>query len=283
MRRTSRPRSERPQGQPTRGKTARNRLRRVDNFLLIYDGELIRRQGGAWDRAFFVDLGYGAQPITTLESAARLRQANPRLPVLGVEIDPERVAVAGPYADTLTQFRLGGFNLPLREDEAARAIRAFNVLRQYDADQVGSAWQSMGRGLRPGGLLIEGTSDPFGRSWTANLLRRVGDRLVHEGLLFSTNFHGGFEPEMFQSILPKNYIHRMLPGEPIADFMQAWQRAARERIAYRDWGLRQWFTASAEALSASGFRLDLRGRLLQRGYLLWQGSPDVAPLPLFPA
>lgn len=47
-----------------------------------------------FDRAFFVDLGYGATPATTLESLVRLRCVNPTLPVLGVEIDPTRVAAA---------------------------------------------------------------------------------------------------------------------------------------------------------------------------------------------
>ncbi len=70
-------RTRRPQGQPTRGKTAANRLRRVDNFLLLYDASLIRRNDGPYAGAFFVDLGYGAEPFTTLESAARLRTREP--------------------------------------------------------------------------------------------------------------------------------------------------------------------------------------------------------------
>jgi hypothetical protein len=37
--------SKKPEGQSTRGKTAANRLRRVDNFLLLYDPALLRRMG----------------------------------------------------------------------------------------------------------------------------------------------------------------------------------------------------------------------------------------------
>ncbi len=92
---------------------------------------------GLYDRALFVDVGYGAEPFTTLESAARLRTVNPVLPVLGVEIDGERVAAALPYADAHTHFRLGGFNLPLQPDEHVRLIRAFNVLRQYEENGCG--------------------------------------------------------------------------------------------------------------------------------------------------
>lgn len=262
----------RPLGQPTRGKTARNRLRRVDTFLILYDSALLRRTDGPFSRALFVDLGFGAEPFTTLESAARLHPINPRLPVLGVEIDPERVAAALPYADARTTFRVGGFNLPLRPGETVRAIRAFNVLRQYEEAQVAPAWQTMGESLLPGGLLVEGTSDPTGRTWVANLLRRAEAGLVYEGLLFSTNFHGGFDPAMFQPVLPKNLIHRVVPGEPIHAFMEAWKRAAEETVAQRAWGPRQWFAASAQALAARGYSVLLRPRLVRQGYLLWRAA-----------
>ena len=89
--------TKRPQGQPTRGKTAPNRLRRVDNFVTQYDPALIRRRDGDFADACFVDLGYGFDPTTTLESATRLRRLNADLPILGVEIDPDRVTAAQPF------------------------------------------------------------------------------------------------------------------------------------------------------------------------------------------
>lgn len=260
-------------GQITRGKTARNRLRRVDTFLLLYDRALISRQAPPFDRAYYVDLGFGAEPITTLQSAYRLRTVNPALPVLGIEIEPERVHAALPFADALTQFRLGGFNLALAPGERVRLIRAFNVLRQYDEADVIPAWQTMGRALLPGSLLIEGTSDPFGRVWVANLLRRADDRLVYEGLVFSTNFRWGFRPDLFQPVLPKNCIHRMIPGERINAFMSAWKHAAQDTIAFRDWGLRQWFEASAHALARQSYAVSTHRRWLRMGYLLWRDSP----------
>jgi hypothetical protein len=274
---------KRPLGQSTRGKTVRNRLRRVDNFLAFYDPGLLRRVDGPFAGAFFVDLGYGAEPFTTLESAERLRRINPVLPVLGVEIDPERVAAAQPYADELTHFRLGGFNLPLRARgdgaaETVRIIRAFNVLRQYEESEVAGAWETMGKRLLPGGLLIEGTSEPFGRVWVANVLRRSphpgplpggeGGGLRYEGLLFSTNFRLGFDPTGFQAVLPKNLIHRMTPGEPIYALLEAWKRAARETMAACVWGPRQWFAAAAHRLAALGYPVTLRSKLLSGGFLL---------------
>jgi hypothetical protein len=267
-----------PEGQPTRGKTARNRLRRVDNFLLAYDPGLLSRQDGPYERAFFVDLGYGAEPITALESAARLRQANPHLPVLGVEIDPERVAQAQAYTGEGTFFRLGGFNLPLQiwpdgEPETVRLVRAFNVLRQYEEEAVISAYDRLFQYILPGGLLVEGTSDPFGSIWVANLVRKpAGGEPAWkvEALVFSTNFRTGFDPGQFQAVLPKNLIHRVMPGEPIYDFFQAWKRAAQETSAVQVWSLRQWFTASAQKLVRHGYRVSLRRKWLRKGYLVWK-------------
>jgi hypothetical protein len=274
-------------GQTTRGKTARNRLRRVDNFVLIYDPVLVSRRDGEFACAPFVDVGFGAEPWTTLESAARLRLLNPMLPVLGVEIDPERVMMAQPYADALTQFRLGGFNLPLDTDDhgnqqRARLIRAFNVLREYDEPAVERAHAQLAQHLLPGGLLIEGTSDPFGRVWVANLLRkpRAQDHappLLVEGLLFSTNFRWGFEPGIFQPVLPKNYIHRVVSGEPIYDFLSQWKQAYRAALPVRSLGLRQVFSESARQLAAQGYPIDTRRKLLSKGYLLLKQAPTTQP------
>jgi hypothetical protein len=261
-----------PQGTVTRGKTAPNRLRRVDHFLLNYDPALIRRNDGGYARAMFVDLGYGAEPVTTLESAQRLRQLNPRLPVLGVEIDADRVAAARPYADAQTFFRRGGFNLPLNAgSESVRLIRAFNVLRQYDEAAVTEAYAHLAEHVLPGGLMIEGTSDPFGRIWVANLLRKQNSAgWQPEALVFSTNFRTGFDPVEFQTRLPKNLIHRVVPGEPIYDFFRAWKQAILETQSVKVWGLRQWFAAGAQNLAARGYQINLRRKWLNKGWLIWQ-------------
>lgn len=44
-------RPDKPEGTPTRGKTAANRLHRVDNFLLLYDPSLLRRADGPYASA----------------------------------------------------------------------------------------------------------------------------------------------------------------------------------------------------------------------------------------
>src|SRR5262245_34311453 len=93
-------------GQATRGKTALNRLRQVDTYVaLAYPGTL---RGGT---PLVIDVGFGAYPWTTLEMRERWLNINRDLHVLGVEIDPERVEAAQPYANApAVAFKLGGFN-----------------------------------------------------------------------------------------------------------------------------------------------------------------------------
>lgn len=243
----------------------------MDIFCLLYCRAALQGAG------LFVDIGFGAEPFTTLESAGRFRLLNPALKVLGVEIDPGRVAEAQSYSDQQTFFRLGGFNLPLQTGEMAGVIRAFNVLRQYEEADVSQAHQTMGAYLQPNGWLIEGTSDPYGQIWVANLLeKRVTGELAMVGLLFSTNFKQTFEPTMFQPVLPKNYIHRMTAGQPIHDFMESWKQSYRETMAFRVWGDKAHFVASCRGLPGRGYAIDSRLKLLQRGYLFWKTSPPAS-------
>lgn len=265
--------SKKPEGQVTRGKTASNRLRRVDNFVLLYEASLLTRTEGGFASSLFVDLGYGFDARTTLESAARFRRVNPNLPILGVEIDKERVEAALPFADEKTFFRLGGFNLPLKEGERVRLIRAFNVLRQYEEKDFAPAYERLAQYVLPGGLMIEGTSNPFGSIWVANLARKMDASRGSwrmEALVFSTNFRTGFDVEEFQTILPKNYIHRTIKDERIFEFFEAWKKSAKESIAAKTFGPRQWFIAAAESLSAKGFQMDLKKKWLTKGFLIWE-------------
>jgi hypothetical protein len=275
--------SKKPEGQPTRGKTASNRLRRVDNFILLYEPSLLSRTDGLFADAMFVDLGYGFDARTTLESASRFRRLNPDLKILGVEIDKERVEAALPFADEKTFFRLGGFNLPLKQGEHVRLIRAFNVLRQYEEKDFAPAYERLAEYVLPGGLMIEGTSNPFGSIWSANLVRRTMEsrselldlrHWQHEALVFSTNFRLGFNVEEFQTILPKNLIHHVVRGESIFDFFENWKSAAAETSAMRTYGARQWFIATAERMAARGIAVAAQRKWLAKGYLIWKLEPS---------
>jgi len=263
-------RSKKPMGLPTRGKTASNRLRRVDNFILFYEPSLLTRTDGLFADSLFIDLGYGFDARTTLESAERFRRVNPALKILGVEIDKERVDAALPFADEKTFFRLGGFNLPLQKHERVRLIRAFNVLRQYEEKDFLPAYETLAPYVLPGGLMIEGTSNPFGSIWVANLARMdANGQWKMEALVFSTNFHMGFDVGEFQTILPKNLIHRVIQGEVIYDFFEAWKASASEMSAVKTYGVKQWFISTAEQLAKKGFDVETQRKWLAKGYLIW--------------
>ncbi len=249
-------------GRPTRGKTAPERLRRTDVLAVLL---------GAPPRhaPLMVDVGFGATATTTLESYRRLRGHCAGLRLIGVEIDRERVAaaVAEPAPDAV-EFRLGGFDLPLDGDrERAGLIRAMNVLRQYDEGEHAPAVAAMGRHLADGGLLIEGTSTPSGRLFTANVLRRTGGALVPLGVVLSVNLRRPWEPRELQTVLPKNLIHHAEPGGAIDAAFAAWSGAVddarRQRLAPGA------VFARAARMAAPAFGgADLRPALLERGFLL---------------
>ena len=168
---------------------------------------------------------------------------------------------------------MGGFNLPLLEGERVRLMRAFNVLRQYEEKDFVPAYERLAQYVLPGGLMIEGTSNPFGSMWAANLVRKeeggMSDLWKFEALVFSTNFRLGFEVEEFQTILPKNLIHHVVKGEPIHDFFETWKRSVKETAAMKTYGFKQWFIASAESLAQKGYKINLQRKFLAKGYMIW--------------
>jgi hypothetical protein len=253
-----------PLGQPTRGKTASNRLRKTDTFLAVAFPAFVRHLPG-----LYVDLGYGAYPVTSKETLYRLRRLNPGLSVLGVEIDPARVAEALPSVERGLAFRHGGFDLPLARGERVGVIRAFNVLRQYDEAAVAGALAALGAALTEGGLLVEGTSDPHGRLLAFNLYRKAGT-LASAGVVLAPRVGADFAPRALRAVLPKAFIHHAEPAGAIDRFFAAWE-AAWQRTRSRSLTPRQRFVAAARALAErEGYSLDRREILLKRGFL-WLG------------
>lgn len=264
-------------GSSTRGKTAPGRLRQVDAFCLLYAGELLRRPARPDRCPCFVDLGYGQVPWTTLAAARAFRRLAPDLRVVGLEIDRSRVTSAAAFATPDTCFRLGGFELGLGRDaagrqEEARLLRAFNVLRQYEAQAVLPALRAMGRGMEEGGLLLEGSSDPEGRLWSAHLWRRIEGRLDHEGLVFGLRGEARGRPLDLPSVLPKDLIHRMGEDGEVAAFFGDWRRAWLETAGLATWGPARHLAASVHGLRAGGWSVDARRRWLGRGLVLWRGA-----------
>jgi len=257
-------RSIKPLGTITRGKTARNRLRQTDHFILLYDRSLISASSGG----VVVDLGYGFEAVTTLEMADRFAKVNQDLTVVGVEIDPDRVENAKPFEMDRIRFRRGGFNVPLLQGETIRYMRAFNVLRQYSESEVIGAWHEMRKGMDEGGLLLEGTSTPSGGIWVANVLRARSGGWKKEGLVFYSNFHQPLDLNDFKAVLPKNYIHRMVSGEQIDQFFELWQIALNNTIGEKTYGSQAWYRASISELARLGAAVKLDKKLIGRGFLL---------------
>lgn len=194
--------------------------------------------------------------------------------MVGIEIDRQRVLDAQPFADDRTRFVEGGFEVPLPSDVGSpRLIRAMNVLRQYPEEAVHSAWEQMGHRLIPGGLLVEGTSDPTGRLLAANLLRRHDHGLEHEGVLLSVRLNKPFQPTDLQPILPKNLIHRLVDDHPAAEFFASWTRAWRQSSSLRPFGPPQVFVAAAQTMYRETGAIKRPDRWTHRGYILWRLAP----------
>ena len=229
-------------GTVTRGTTNPNRLRRCDRWIVARHARYLR----GLPEPVVVDLGYGASPVTALELDDRLRPHVPGLEVVGIEIDPARVAAARPLERPGLTFRRGGFEVPL-EGRRPGLVRAFNVLRQYDESQVPGAWATTADRLAPGGVLVDGTCDELGRLATWVEVTVQGPR----SLTLSWRLRGLGRPSVIAERLPKALIHHNVDGEPVhallRDLDAAWERAA----GHGGFGVRQRFLATVD---------DVRGR-----------------------
>ncbi|MFI1400078.1 class I SAM-dependent methyltransferase [Streptomyces sp. NPDC020681] len=230
----------RPVGTATRGTTNPNRLRRMDRWIAAVHGPALRRS----DHPVAVDLGYGAAPWTALELLNRLRAADPRCEVVGIEIDPARVAAAKPYEREGLSFRHGGFEVPLQA--RPMLIRAANVLRQYDEGEVAAVWARLCARLAPGGLLVEGTCDEIGRRHVWVALGPEGPRTV----TFATRLGSLDRPSDLAERLPKALIHRNVPGEPVHAFLRDFDRAWAAAAPYASLGARQRWIRAVRELAA---------------------------------
>lgn len=242
--------AKKPIGNITRGTTNPNRLRRVDRYIASLS--VLR----SVSEPIVVDLGYGASPITAIELLERVRVANKRARVLGIEIERERVARGEAVATPELQFMLGGFEVPVPDafggqSQPVDIIRAFNVLRQYDESEVPAAWRSMQSRLSTEGILVEGTCDEIGRlaSWVT--LNR--DR----PLVFTISLRlAGLElPSKVAERLPKALIHHNVAGERIHNFLQALDDCWRHNSGLASFSPTQRWLAACQAMADAGWPL----------------------------
>jgi hypothetical protein len=232
---------------PTRGTTATNRLRRADRWMTYSPRVRAALQSG--DQPVVVDLGYGRLPVTTLELAARLRSIRPDIRVVGLEIDPDRVAAAREARSATVEFALGGFELAGLQPVL---VRAFNVLRQYPEAAVADAWATMRSRLAPGGLIVDGTCDEVGRRSCWVLLDRGGP----VSLTLACDPRSIERPSDLAERLPKILIHQNVPGRPIHTLLTAADRAWAAAAGQSVFGPRARWRAMLAALTADGMAIE---------------------------
>ena len=229
-------------GSPTRGTTAPNRLRRVDRWLVARAAPLLRRAAAP----LVVDLGFGASAVTTVELADRLRAVAPAVGVVGLDVDPDRVAAAAPLAGPGLRFGRGGFELAGLRPEV---VRAANVLRQYPVEDVPAAWAAMTSRLAPGGIVLDVTSDEVGRRAAWVVLTAAGP----DALVLSCRVSALERPSDVAERLPKVLIHRNVAGEPVHDLLRALDRAWDRAAALAPYGHRQRWVAAVGRMQAAGW------------------------------
>jgi hypothetical protein len=231
------------EGRITRGTTGVNRLRRIDRWIATLP--VLRTSVDP----LVVDLGYGASATTSNELSTRLKKVRPDIEVIGIEIDPERVARAIKDARPGVSFRLGGFEVPLPARRTATVIRALNVLRQYDESEVPQAWDRMLGRLQPGGMLIEGTCNETGRVCSWVNLTAAGPQTFTISLRLAELD----VPSIVAERLPKALIHRNVAGERIHEYLNSLDRHWQINAPLSVYGPSQRWIATVAGMRADGW------------------------------
>ena len=252
-----------PVGTITRGTTNPNRLRRVDRWIQAWPSLKTT------DDPLIVDVGFGASAVTTVELRERLLRVRPDIDVIGLEIDPQRVAQARADlakwsladAHPPIHFEHGGFEVPLPSGRRACVIRAFNVLRQYDESDVPLAWSTMLGRLQPNGLLVDGTCDELGRISTWIALTRPHDTAVGGpvSLTISLKLDGLDLPSIAAERLPKALIHHNVAGSHVNRLMSDLDRWWAIHSPLSTFGSVQRWVSTVESMKNQGWKV-LGGR-----------------------
>src|SRR5690606_5408830 len=203
-----------------------------------------------------------------------LARANAGVEVLGLEIDPARVAgataqlalarAAGPArygraiaADARVSFARGGFEVPA--PRRPHVIRAMNVLRQYDEHEVAGHWATMLGRLAPGGLLVEGTSNEVGRvcAWVAldaSADRRPQPRSLTIALKVDELGTDAMPaPSVVAGGLPRALTPRHVPGERVHALLGDLDRAWASDAPLADFGAVQRWQSTVRRMRRAGW------------------------------
>jgi hypothetical protein len=188
-------------------------------------------------------------PHTTLELADRLGGIQPGIRVIGIEIDPERVASAQASATDRVSFIRGGFEIPLPGNRSADVIRAFNVLRQYDESEVAEIWARMQSRLSPSGIFLDGTCDEIGRVATWVSLGTNGP----ESFTVALRLAELEVPSIAAERLVKALIHRNVEGEAIHRYFSDLDRHWLVTAPLRVYSPSQRWIATVRTMKDSGW------------------------------
>jgi hypothetical protein len=211
----------------------------MDNWIATVLAGRIRSA----ENPLVIDLGYGENPITAVELLGRLRRIRPDVAVLGLELDPDRVAAAQPATSPGLSFARGGFELA---GHRPVLVRAANVLRQYPEPAVQPAWRSMQAQLAADGVIVEGTCDELGRRGSWVLL----DAEAPVSLTLFCRPELVRRPSEVADRLVKALIHRNVAGQRVHGLLQAMDAAWDRHAPLAAFGGRQRWRAMCDTLTA---------------------------------
>jgi hypothetical protein len=238
---------------PVRARTRAGRLAALDAWVCHERAEVLQPGG------VVLDVGFGAEPVTTLELAAAVRRCQPALRVVGVERDAARVGRADGVALVQGDFA------SLAALGPACLVRAMNVLRGYRDDEVPAIHAALGAATADGGLVLEGSADSEGQVTAAWVFAKQGGALVREALLLHTDFSRGFSPWLFRDWLPRDLRRRVRPGAPVHGLLSAWAGVVAAQGAGRTPRVR--WVESLDAMRAHGLEATAWERA--HGYARW--------------
>lgn len=239
-----------------RARTRAGRLAALDAWV-CHERPGVLRPGG-----LALDVGFGLEPVTTVEWAATLRAVQPGFRVVGVERDAARVDAAPDIEVVQGDFA------SLASLGPACVVRAMNVARGYREDEVPAIHAALGAALEDGGLALEGSTDTEGHVTCAWLITKRGGELVKDALLFHTDFTRGFSPWLLRDVLPRDLRRNVRPGTAIHALLDAWAQAVDAAGPGRS--PRERFEDSVPAVAVHG--LEARPWELAHGYARWRVS-----------
>ena len=305
-------------GNSTFGKTHFNRLRKTDILIIklfpyLFTKEIIESSsnikknvsecnGDNEGLSCFVDIGFGDEPITLLQSANYIHNINPNCRIIGCEIDNHKVRNGLKSLQDEKDFYhsifkyvnfdkiniyKAGFEMNFIKNTnnkknklKVKYIRCMNVLRQfYDESKVESIHKLLCGNLDKNGILLEGTSDKYGRFWTVNILNSSSKCIA---IVFGTNFKSrslnGYDPINWQSVLPKNLIHRInskhIDDDIINKFFNEWKYHynLNKTIFNKTGNHKQHFVNTIVSFSRDSnlFHICSNISMIKKGFVIWK-------------